>query len=203
MIMIDLLVSPEKTLSNPEIDKHLNPFIGVAGLLLMTVADFVMMLRIGNVEGGNPCLWFIIGGMLDLHFVQSLSNTGRWLLLFPVKIAGDMAIIFLSAWIGTRFFAADKKLVYRWFCVYCYVLMAIDVFLVCSMAPAVLLGASGRALLVTHLLSYGVFAANAVVFTNAYRCCFKLRFDQAYYGWFVTVIAVPFVIIAAILLILK
>ena len=203
MILIELLSSPEKTLSNPDIDRRLNPYLGVAGLLLMTVADFLMMFRIGNVEGGNPCLWFIIGGMLDLHFVKSLSDTGRWLLLFPVKIAGDIAIIFLSAWIGTRFFGADKKLVYRWFRVYCYILMAIDVFLVCSMAPAALSGGSGRTLLVTNLLSYGVFAANAVIFTNAYRCCFNLRFDQAFYGWFVPVIAVPFVIIATLLLILK
>lgn len=203
MILIELLASPEKTLTNPDIDRRLNPIVAVAGLLLMTAVDFVMMFRIGNVEGGNPCLWFIIGGMLDLDFVQSLSHTGRWLLLYPVKIAGDLAIIFLSAWIGIRFFSADRKLLRRWFCVYSYTLTAIDVFLVCSMAPAVLLGGGGRALMVTNLLSYGVFAANAVVFTNAYRCCFSLRFDQAYYGWFVPVIAVPFAILAPVFLILK
>jgi hypothetical protein len=154
------------------------------------------MFAIGNPEGGNPCLWFIVGGMLDLKFVQDLSPAGKWLLLYPVKIAGDAGLIALPAAIAIRRFGADRENIRLWAKVYCYLVGMLDVFLIFAMLPAVIWGAHGRSLLVTNLLSYTVFGANIILFGNAYRCCFKLSFDRAYYGWFLAAVAVPVCFIA-------
>jgi hypothetical protein len=99
-VFFELLAFPERTLTAPEISKRLNLLVGIAAVLAITAVDFVMMFRIGHVEGGNPCLWFIIGGMLDLEWVRALSPTMKWVVLYPIKIAGDAGLILLPAWIG-------------------------------------------------------------------------------------------------------
>jgi hypothetical protein len=189
VIFIELLISPETTLKEEDISSRLKFPIAVIGLLVMTALDFVFMFEIGNVEGGSPCLWFIIGGLLDLQFIETLPLINKWLLLFPIKILGDIALIIIPALIAKKFYKAKKEDVLLWAKVYCYILTILDMFLVISMLPAVIGGASGRALIITNLLSFLVFGANILIFTNAYRCCFNLSFEKAYYGWFFPVVA--------------
>jgi hypothetical protein len=201
-IFADLLLRPERTLTDPGLPGRLNPFVAGAALLIMTAADFAAMFNIGNVEGGNPCLWFIIGGMLDLAAIQTLSRVGQWSVLFPIKIAGDIAIIALPAWIALTFFNARRRDALTWAKVYCYLLGVLDVFLVAAMMPAVIGGGAGRPLLAANLLSCLVFAANVLLFTNAYRCCFGVSFDRAIYGWFLPAVAVPAGLIALLFLVI-
>ena len=198
-IFFDLLAYPEKTLNAPDISKRLNILVGILAVLVITTADFILMFKIGHVEGGNPCLWFIIGGMLDLDWVQALSPTMKWVILYPIKIVGDAGLVLLPAWIAVRFFGAGRSQVYLWARAYCHLVLVLDVFLVLAMLPAAFIGTS-RALLASNLLSYMVFGANALLYTNAYRCCFKLTFDRAFVGWFVVPVALPMVVISLLFL---
>ena len=197
-IFWELLTDQERVLQSNNLDESINPIIGFTALLLMTVIDFIFMFRIGDVEGGNPCLWFVIGGMLDLEIVSDLQQVYQWIILYPIKITGDLLIIALPGWIAVKRYGATREQFIRWFTVYCYTLAAIDLFLIAAMTPAVVLGHEGRPLMITNFLSYGVFAANAVIFTNAFKHCFKLRFGQAFYSWFIVAIVIPYPIVAVL-----
>jgi hypothetical protein len=201
-IYFDLLFRPEKTLSQPAIGSRLHGGVGVATLVAISALAMVWVLQIGNVPGGNPALWYVLGALLDLRFTQALSYPQRWLFLFPIKMLGDAGLIGLPGYFAMKRYGATRKQFWLWAKVYCYTLTAIDLFWLLALAPAATLGAAGRPLLVTNMITYMVCGANIVVFTNAYRCSFKLTFDQALVGWFIVGVGIPVLIFASLFLVI-
>jgi hypothetical protein len=189
-LLSGMLVKPETTVTRALANRTYRVGTALALLLGISALDMVLMLRIGAVEGGNPCLWFVIGGMLDLAFVQGLTGLGKWLFLYPLKIAGDMALIFIPALIAKRRYrpAGSAR---DWFCVYCYLVFALDVFLCLAMTPAAFLPGNGRALLITNFCSYMIFGANILLFTAAFKAALQLEWEQAIRVWFYLAIVLP------------
>ncbi|MEW5736452.1 MAG: hypothetical protein AB1921_16525 [Thermodesulfobacteriota bacterium] len=199
-IFFDILFLPEKTLTAPDAGKRLNGFIAVFAVLFMSALSVRWVLQIGNVEGGNPALWYVIGGLLDLSLVKQLSLTEKWLVLYPIKILGDIGLILLPGYIAMKKFNASRQQFIFWAKSYGYTLGAIDVFWLIALLPAVFSGAHGRPMLVTNLLTFMVCGANIVVFTNTYRCCFRLTYERAFHGWFICGVAIPVCVFAILFL---
>lgn len=198
-LLLDLLKAPDHFFKSPSASKRLLFPAGVILLLFMTALDFTLMFKIGSVRGGNPCLWFIIGGLLEISWVQQQTIQTQWLILYPIKIAGDAALILLPAFIAKQFYHARKEALVLWAKSYCYYLGILDAFLCLAMLPAVLGNSTASSLLATNLLSYLVFGANMLYFTHAYQAVFKISFDQALRGWFFPAVALPMGISAVIL----
>lgn len=198
-VFFDLLRSPDHFFNLPSASNRLRFSTAVFLLLFMTMLDFILMFQIGSVRGGNPCLWFIIGGLLEIHWVQQQTIFAQWLLLYSIKIFGDLVLIFIPALIARRFYHANKEVILLWAKAYCYYMGILDVFLCLAMLPAVLSGSTAASLLATNLLSYLVFGANMLYFTHAYQASFSVSFDRALRGWFFPAIFLPMSVSAIIL----
>ncbi|MFN8369564.1 MAG: hypothetical protein U0T83_02940 [Bacteriovoracaceae bacterium] len=173
--------------------------MGIFTLCLISAFALIGVLKIGNPPGGSPALWYAEGVLLDLAFVKSLTYQQLWLLLYPIKIAGDAGLILIPGYIAKKKFGATNSDLWLWTKVYCYTLTVIDLFWLLALTPATFLGTSGRPILITNFITYMVCGANIVIFTNAYRCCFRLTFDQALWGWFISSVAIPVLLIATLL----
>jgi len=185
-----MLIKPETTVTRALASRTYRAGTALVLLLGITALDLVLMFRIGAVEGGNPCLWFVIGGMLDLEFVRGMTGLGKWLFLYPLKIGGDLALIFIPALIAQKRYRPAGT-TGDWFCVYCYLVFALDVFLCLVMCPAAFLPGNGRALLITNFGSYLTFGANILLFTTAFKATFKLEWEQAIRVWFYLAVILP------------
>ncbi|MBD3244784.1 MAG: hypothetical protein GF335_02210 [Candidatus Moranbacteria bacterium] len=197
-LILELIINPSKTVKAKILGRKINLLWPFLGLLIISLLDLYFMFLIGSIPGGNPCLWLIVGGLLDFNFVQELNNLDQWLLIYPTKIIGDIALIYLSGFIAYKYFGSAKNKIKYWFKTYCYLAVGLDIFLILSMLPVILGGESQKFILITHLLGFLVFGANILLFTNAYRLTMNLRFDQAYKGFFISVVAIPIVIIASL-----
>ncbi len=203
MIYFDILFRPEKTLNDSTLNRRLNGVTGIVTLTIISALALIWILKIGNVPGGNPSLWYGFGVLLDLKFTQSLSYLQLWLFLLPIKLIGDAGLILIPGFIALKYYRCSKEQLWLWSKVYCYTLTAIDIFWLMALAPAAIFGATGRPMLITNLITFMVCGANILIFTNAYRCIFHLSFDRALYGWFIAGVAVPVIIIAALMGVLQ
>ncbi|MBI4361853.1 MAG: hypothetical protein HY558_01625 [Euryarchaeota archaeon] len=200
-LLLSLGWSPRATLRRAREGGWFDWRVGLAILVGYSAVEAATWVLSGIPRNGEALRVLFVDELFPekMRHATRLAPLAHFAVLWPLKVAGDLALVTASHHLARRL-GATRGTWREWLAAYGYLVGILDLYFIWATSIAILPGE--RAMAVSHVLLAMTITVVIMVYTWAYAEIYGLDDDRAYRGFFLFLVGIPAALLAPAALLL-